>query len=164
MGYRSEVGIVVAFENWDDMKEVLAVYKMNPLVQKEEVFDHWTAYERPDDVTVDGYCLMEYKAESVKWYDEYADVQAFRHLFLLVEQFGNEREGFKYAYRELQVGEDGAEESDENHTCNKLRSICEDRMWVEPAALNFYNGEDFKEIPLGNSLTEKGEKEKINEQ
>ena len=163
MGYRSEVGIVVAFENWDDMKEVLAVYKMNPLVQKEEVFDHWTAYERPDG-NGDGYCLIEYKAESVKWYDEYDDVQAYRHLFLLVEKFGNEREGFKYAYRELQVGEDGAEQSDENHTCNELRSICEDRMHVQPAELIFDTSESFKKIPLGNSLTEKGEKEKINEQ
>jgi len=155
MGYRSEVGIVVAFENWDDMQEVLAIYKMNPLVQREEVFDHWTLYER-EDGNGDGYCLMEYKAESVKWYDEYDDVQAYRHLFTVAKQFAEERDGFNYAYKELTVGEDGATTEDEDGSCGELGRICEERMDIEPATLNFHNGEDFKEI--------KTEKEKINEQ
>ena len=75
---------------------------MHPNVQKEDVFDHWTIYEREfdPDGNSGGYCLMEYKINNVKWYDEYDDVQAFRQLFTIVEQFGKEREGFKYAYKE----------------------------------------------------------------
>ena len=108
------------------MQEVLAVYKMHPNVQKEDVFEHWTIYERefdPDDNS-GGYCLMEYKINDVKWYDEYDDVQAFRQLFTIVEQFGKEREGFKYAYKEITVGEDGATNGDEGENCKELGWVC----------------------------------------
>ena len=33
MGYRSDVSIVVAFDNLDNMKEVLAVYLLDPRVK-----------------------------------------------------------------------------------------------------------------------------------
>ena len=165
MGYRSDVGLVVAFESWDDMTEVLAVYKMNPLVQREEVLDHWTMYERPDG-NGDGYCLMEYRTNYVKWYDDYDDVQAFRHLFKVVQQFAEERDGFKYAYKELTVGEDGATTEDEGESCKELGSICEERMDIEPAQLVFNDDDSFKELDkteLGNSLTETEEKENNHE-
>ena len=148
MGYRSDVGLVVVLKDWDDLQEVLAVYKMHPNVQKEGVLDHWTIYEREfdPDGNSGGYCLMEYKINDVKWYDEYDDVQAFRQLFTIVEQFGKEREGFKYAYKELTVGEDGATSGDEGENCKELGYVCDERMEIEPAQLLFNDDDSFKEI------------------
>ena len=147
MGYYSDVGLVVVLKDWDDLQEVLAVYKMHPNVQREDVFKHWTIYERefdPNDSEYPRYCMMEYKTTYVKWYDEFDDVQAFRQLFTIVEQFGKERDGFKYAYREIAVGEDGATNEDEGENCKKLGFVCWERMRVEPAQIKFDNGDFFK--------------------
>jgi hypothetical protein len=38
MGYRSEGIMVVAFESLEDMKEVLAVYRLDPRVQEHNPF------------------------------------------------------------------------------------------------------------------------------
>ena len=146
MGYYSDVGLVVVLKDWDDLQEVLSVYKMHPNVQREGVLDHWTIYERefdPDGNT-GGYCMMEYRTTYVKWYDEFDDVQAFRQLFTIVEQFGKERDGFKYAYKELTVGEDGATSGDEGDNCTELEFVCYERMRVEPAQLVFNNDYFFK--------------------
>ena len=148
MGYYSDVGLVVVLKDWDDLQDVLAVYKMHPDVQREDVFKHWTIYERefdPDGNT-GGYCMMEYRTTYVKWYDEYDDVQAFRKLFQVVEQFGKERDGFKYAYKEITVGEDGAIDGDEGENCKQLGFVCEERMHVEPAELVFNDDGSFKQL------------------
>ena len=116
MGYRSDVGLVVVLKDWDDLQEVLAVYKMHPNVQKERgclTIGQSTNVSLTQMVIVVAIVLWStsvvvVKINDVKWYDEYDDVQAFRQLFTIVEQFGKEREGFKYAYKELTVGEDGA--------------------------------------------------------
>jgi hypothetical protein len=65
-------------------------------------------------------------------------------LFTIVEQFGKERDGFKYAYREIAVGEDGATNEDEGENCKKLGFVCWERMRVEPAQIKFDNGDFFK--------------------
>ena len=80
----------------------------------------------------------------MKWYDDYDDVQAFRQLFTIVEQFGKEREGFKYAYREIAVGEDGATNEDEGENCKKLGFVCDERMEIEPAQIKFDNGDSLQ--------------------
>ena len=168
MGYYSDVGLVVALRDWDDLQEVLSVYKMHPDVQREDVLDHWTMYERefdPDGNT-GGYCMMEYRTTYVKWYDEFDDVQAFRRLFQVVEQFAKERDEFKYAYKEVSVGEDGAVDGDEGYNCNELECVCDERMHIEPAQLVFNDDGSFKELDqteLGNSLTETEEKENNHE-
>ena len=149
MGYYSDVGLVVVLKDRNDLQEVLSVYKMHPNVQREGVLDHWKIYERefdPNDSEYPRYCMMEYQTTYVKWYDEFDDVQAFRQLFTIVEQFGKEREGFKYAYKELTVGEDGATSGDEGENCKELGYVCDERMEIEPAQLLFNDDDSFKEI------------------
>jgi hypothetical protein len=96
MGYRSDVVLAVAFETLEQMQEVLAVYAMDPLVQKHNIMQEW----RIDDY----YPRMAYCAESVKWYPEFEDVQAIRNIETVAEEFANKRE-FDYGVYYLRYGE-----------------------------------------------------------
>jgi len=138
MGYYSDVGIVVAFNKRDDMEKVLSVYKMHPDVQRLDTFAEWTIYES-DDVH-----FLEYKNTYVKWYDDYDDVKAIRYLTKLVESFGEEQD-MTYAWKELNVGEDGAIHEGDNHSprgervtdqATELEEFCDEWLSVEPATLN----------------------------
>tara|TARA_B100001093_G_scaffold172898_1_gene165771 strand:- start:29163 stop:29645 length:483 start_codon:yes stop_codon:yes gene_type:complete len=138
MGYYSDVGIVVAFNKRDDMEKVIATYKMNPDVQRLDLFAEWTIYES-DDVH-----FLEYKNTYVKWYDDYDDVKAIRYLTKLVESFGEEQD-MTYAWKELNVGEDGAIHEGDNHSprgervtdqATELEEFCDEWLSVEPATLN----------------------------
>ena len=48
MGYRSDVGIIVAFETREDMEKVIAIYKMDVDVQRLDLFAEWSVYEGKD--------------------------------------------------------------------------------------------------------------------
>jgi hypothetical protein len=59
--YTSDVFVGVAFRNAEAMREVLAVYAMDPLVQKLNIMSKWT-------LRFDGEVpLMFYKEEGVNW-------------------------------------------------------------------------------------------------
>jgi len=114
MGYRSDGVIVVAFESLADMKEVLAVYRLDPRVQKHNPFpkdidgdsdDYWTfhTYELDSDTTC---YLMRLDFYGWKWYADYEDVQSYQHIFTVCKQFARERENFTYAYRFVRGGEE----------------------------------------------------------
>ena len=45
MGYRSDVGIIVAFKTRLDMEKVIAIYKMDVDVQRLDLFAEWSIYE-----------------------------------------------------------------------------------------------------------------------
>ena len=157
MGYYSDVAIVVAFNKRDDMEKVLSVYKMNPDVQRLDLFAEWSIYEGR------GVCFLQYKNEHVKWYDDYEDVVGIRNLPKLAESFG-EAQDIPYAWKELNVGEDGAihyeEDSKEPEGCKyELSNFCDNMLMVSHPELQFgteYSGnmEIIREIP-------NGEKEKV---
>jgi len=99
MGYSSDVVIGVAFKTRKQMEEVLAVYRMDPKVQKHNVMEKWKLcpdHEPP---------YMVFTGNDVKWYDSYEDVQAFEHIASVCEDFADER-GFEYAYRIVRIGEE----------------------------------------------------------
>ena len=113
MGYRSEGIMVVAFESLAEMMEVLAVYRLDPRVQKHNPFqkdidddgnDYWTfhTYALDEDTTC---YLMRLDFYGWKWYADYEDVQSYQHIFTVCKQFANERENFTYAYRFVRGGE-----------------------------------------------------------
>lgn len=97
MGYRSDVVLAVAFETPEQMEEVLAVYAMDPLVQKHNIMQEW----RMDDC----HPRMVYFAESVKWYPEFEDVQAVHNIETVAGEFASKR-GFDYGVYYLRFGED----------------------------------------------------------
>jgi len=63
MGYRSDVVLAVAFETPEQMDEVLAIYAMDPLVQKHNIMEDWIIQRDPSPI-------MAYLAEGVKWYPQ----------------------------------------------------------------------------------------------
>ena len=114
MGYRSDGIIAVAFESMEEMREVLAVYRVDPRVQKHNPFQkdidddsdyYWTfhTYELDSDTTC---YLMRLDFYGWKWYADYEDVQSYQHIFTVCKQFARERENFTYAYRFVRGGED----------------------------------------------------------
>ena len=114
MGYRSDGIMVVAFESLEDMREVLAVYRLDPRVQKHNPFQkdidddndyYWTfhTYELDSDTTC---YLMRLDFYGWKWYADYEDVQSYQHIFTVCKQFARERENFTYAYRFVRGGEE----------------------------------------------------------
>ena len=114
MGYRSDGIIVVAFETLQDMKEVLAVYRLDPRVQKHNPFqkdidddgdEYWTfhTYALDSDTTC---FIMRLDYFAWKWYESYEDVQAYLHIATVCKQFANERKNFSYAYRFVRGGEE----------------------------------------------------------
>ena len=99
----------------------------------------------------------------MKWYDDYEDVVGIRNLPKLAEAFG-EAQDMPYAWKELNVGEDGAIHQDEgsweggNNTF-ELSNFCDSMLEVTHPELEFgteYSGnmEIIREIP-------NGEKEKV---
>ena len=96
MGYRSEVHIGVAFANEKDLKEVLAVYTIDPRVQKHNLLQEWELKEDNILYFYEGY---------TKWYDSYEAVQGIEHMLDLVESFHSERD-MPIAFRFLRVGEE----------------------------------------------------------
>lgn len=114
MGYRSDGIIVVAFESLEEMREVLAVYRLDPRVQKHNPFQkdidgdsdyYWTfhTYDLDSDTTC---YLMRLDFYGWKWYADYEDVQSYQHIFTVCKQFALERENFTYAYRFVRGGEE----------------------------------------------------------
>ena len=102
MGYYSEVHIAVAFANADDLKEVVAVYTIDPRVQKHNLLQEW---EIKDDN------ILYYHADYVKWYDSFDDVTGIEHMLHLADKFYEERD-MPVAYRFIRIGEEGADVED----------------------------------------------------
>ena len=162
MGYRSDVGIIVAFKTLEDMEKVIATYKMNPDVQRLDLFAEWSIYEDKE------VCFLQYKNTDVKWYDDHDDVVAIRYLTKLVESFGEEQD-MAYAWKEVNVGEDGAIHEGDNHSprgelvtdqATELEEFCDDMLMVSHPEIQFgtdYSGnmDTIREIP-------NGEKEEVN--
>ena len=96
MGYRSDVYIAVAFASKSDMEEVLAVYTLDPRVQKMGLVKDWEVKE--DNILL-------YSAEDVKWYDNYEDVQGIEYMLTLADQFREERD-MPVAHRFIRTGEE----------------------------------------------------------
>ena len=137
MGYRSDVGIIVAFKTRLDMEKVIAIYKMDVDVQRLDLFAEWSIYEGRD------VCFLQYRNEHVKWYDDYEDVVGIRNLSKLAEAFG-EAQDTPYAWKELNVGEDGAiHENSGSSRPTELEEFCDDMLMVTHPEIHFGTEADY---------------------
>jgi hypothetical protein len=100
MGYRSDVVLVYVFKHKEQIDEVLAIYRMHPLVQAHDLAKDWEVHDW------NGMWGLTYQVEGTKWYDSYEDVQGFEHMFDVVQKFVEERDVFLYAYRGIRIGEE----------------------------------------------------------
>ena len=152
MGYRSDVGIIVAFKTRLDMEKVIAIYKMDVDVQRLDLFAEWSIYEGRDVY------FLQYKNTDVKWYDDYEDVVGIRNLPKLAESFG-EAQDIPYAWKELNVGEDGAiPENSGSSRPTELEQFCDDMLNVTHPEIHFgtdYSGNENTVSEITNQ--EKGE-------
>lgn len=98
MGYRRDVVLMAVFANAEQHDEVMAVYRMEPNVQK---YDLEKAWRRVD--LRDGEVVRIYEDNGVKWYGGYEHVQGLEYLSSLLEDFHDERK-FDYAWGSAQVG------------------------------------------------------------
>ena len=137
MGYRSDVGIIVAFKTRLDMEKVIAIYKMDVDVQRLDLFAEWSIYEGKE------VCFLQYRNEHVKWYDDYEDVVGIRNLPKLAESFG-ETQNIPYAWKELNVGEDGAIHENSgsssvglSSSTPELEEFCDDMLMVTHPEIHF---------------------------
>ena len=137
MGYRSDVGIIVAFKTRLDMEKVIAIYKMDVDVQRLDLFAEWSIYEGKE------VCFLQYKNEHVKWYDDYEDVVGIRNLPKLAESFG-ETQNIPYAWKELNVGEDGAiHENSGSSRPTELEEFCDNMLDVTHPEIHFGTEADY---------------------
>ena len=102
MGYRSDVYIGVAFANADDLKEVLAVYTIDPRVQKYNLLKEWEVKE--DNI-------LYYHGDYVKWYPDYDEVEGIEHMLHLADKFHEERD-MPIAHRFVRLGEEETDMED----------------------------------------------------
>lgn len=126
MGYRSEVILAVAFRDAAQADEVMAVYAMKPLTQKYDLTKLWARHQ------VQGATLLVYAHGGAKWSEElYEDVKGLRDMLILVQEFADNRTDvglipddgdkpevictFPFAWRELEIGEDIRDTSDDCH-------------------------------------------------
>ena len=137
MGYRSDVGIIVAFKTRLDMEKVIAIYKMDVDVQRLDLFAEWSIYAGR------GVYFLQYKNEHVKWYDDYEDVVGIRNLPKLAESFG-ETQNIPYAWKELNVGEDGAiHENSGSSRPTELEEFCDAMLDVTHPEIHFGTEADY---------------------
>ena len=100
MGYRSDVAYVIRFETAGQRDTFVELVKhRNDEHWTEAINDCETNYEEP---------IITFEVESVKWYDSFDEVRAHDALMeWAVELYPNA------GFRIVQIGEDGAEETNE---------------------------------------------------
>ena len=96
-----------AFKAKAQIDELMAVYRMDPRVQKNDLESAWKISERDNAV------FLYYAADYVKWYESFDDVQGLEYMRTLVNTFDEERgrgEGdlplFPFAFRFIRIGEE----------------------------------------------------------
>lgn len=85
MGYRSDVLLAVVLRTAAQRDELMAVYALDPNVQKYELTARWKHY------TYDDHVALVYQETNLKWYGTYGDVQGLEHMLILAQTFGEER-------------------------------------------------------------------------
>ena len=132
MGYYSDITIAVAFASKEDMDEVLAVYAMLPEVQKHNILKEY--WERREDN------ILLYTHDSVKWYENFEDVQAVERIMSLVEEF-HEQRNMPFAWHKIRIGEEPNDiEYDEAHggdDCELMEKLWEGMRLTRYVELDF---------------------------
>ena len=126
MGYYSDVCLAFVVETKELRDEIMAVYAMDPRVQKYDCLNHWNKFSGKD------YAGAYISMTRVKWYDAYDDVKAFHHMEAVVEMFDEQR-GIKWATAFYRIGEndDDIETSEhQSQADDSLREVLWDCMHV----------------------------------
>jgi len=111
MGYRSEVAYVIKFDDIETRNNFVTLM----LAKNDE---HITRAVEECEYGYDDDPIITFEAQDVKWYESYDDVKAHHAMMReAVEIYGEEKGG---RFRFIGVGEDGAEEFDEDDSNGDL--------------------------------------------
>ena len=116
MGYRSDVGIAVAFDNERSLQEVQALYAMDSTVQAEGLGDfvgsgqstnmlQWECHVYRNTVDSDVF-ILTINLSGVKYYPSYPTTKAIEYMHDLCQMLARENPDFVYAYKSIEVGEE----------------------------------------------------------
>lgn len=125
MGYYSDVCLAFVVETKELRDEIMAVYAMDPRVQKYDCLNYWNKFSGND------YAGAYISMTSVKWYD-YEEVEAFHHMETVVEMFDEQR-NIEWATAFYRIGEtdDDIETSeDQSQDGGSLREVLWDHMSI----------------------------------
>lgn len=100
MGYRSDVGYVVKFRNIQDRDAYVALCLAKNDTEIAKALDECKHSDQTDPV-------ITFRADDVKWYPDFPDVRAHTFIYQHAYEIG------LGGYRFQAIGEDGAEEHDE---------------------------------------------------
>ena len=134
MGYRSDVAYVIKFndiETRDNFVTLMLAKNEPPITQAISECE----YGYKDDP------IITFEQQSVKWYDSFEDVQAHQQLMKDAVEIYQHKGG---RYRFISVGEDGAEEFDEDDNENDLYDYITTVHAIETS---------FPRIPTGESTS-----------
>ena len=107
MGYRSDVAYAIQFKDHEALKEFVALHAIN-----EDTRHALNECALSDD---DQPALL-LKAEDVKWYDSFEDVQAHNKLLDSVDEAFDDRAGYHF----LRIGEDDDDNEQKDGGCREL--------------------------------------------
>lgn len=102
MGYRSDVATAIAVRT-NKLERLMALYMQHPLVQETHAAEAWEVY---DYQYAEGYTLLLHRAEGVKWYPSYNDVQAIDYLYELLVNLNQDSADIPFAMRRIEIGEE----------------------------------------------------------
>ena len=107
MGYRSDVAYTIRFVSDDDTKNRQSFYTFLAEAKSKAAIAgcfnaHWNEVE-VDEVRL----RINFTADNVKWYEDYADVQCHEALISLADEWANdELNNSGIAYRFVRIGEE----------------------------------------------------------
>jgi hypothetical protein len=101
MGYRSQVGYLIAFEDKDVYNQFKVQYKLDP--EYEECRKDEPLYL----LFLDDKLIVRFEADDVKWYDSFPDVIAHRKLLDLAEEYAEKYEDVSWTF--VRIGEESGD-------------------------------------------------------
>lgn len=87
MGYRSEVGYVIAFTEKEVYDQFKVQYKLDPAYDECREDESGTDSHDVQLEFRDNALLIKFRAIDVKWYDHYSDVKCHRALLDLADEY-----------------------------------------------------------------------------
>ena len=106
MGYRSDVAYVIRFATEEQRDTFVELVKHRNDDWTQAILECETEYEAP---------FITFRADDVKWYEDYADVRAHHEMMEWSVELYPEA-----GWRIIQLGEDGQEELTQGGECDDL--------------------------------------------
>lgn len=104
MGYRSEVGYVIAFTEKEVYDQFKVQYKLDPAYDECRDDESGTDSHDVQLEFRDNDLLIKFRAVDVKWYDHYSDVKCHRALLDLADEYAEKYDCVSWCF--VRIGEE----------------------------------------------------------